>query len=589
MGRLKQRRIVQWAFAYAAGAFALYTGLQTIGEPWGVSDAALRWTQGVLLVGFLIAVTLAWYHGEKGRQRVSGPELLIIGGLLLVSGLLARQFPDGSVATVDPVEPRDERVGATEGTAMPVAPSIAVLPFENRGDENRDASLVAGLHDGVLSQLGKIPSLESRSRTSVLALPDSSLTTREIAQELDVTHIVEGFVQRDGDDVQIRVALIEAETDRGIWNQTLRRDLTVAGLLDIQEEIALQVASRVGAEVTPGVRQRLNVEAPENFQAYAHYLDGLMDLGFVEGVGERTLTGLQHAARGIDSFSKAIELEPNWAPPRFGAGRVHHFLASSGVDPAANYARSKELLESALAIDPLYGPAWGSLAFVLFRWERDFQGALEAYDRAAALGVESGWGRGLLYAYQGRWDDAVRAYVRAAEENPLSRTIQDQFGWVLFCAGRYEEAAAQSRVANEMRGWDVRETLVLSYAKAGRIDEALAEAARLDDPVSNPGWRAYAFAVLDSAETARRYLEAAVQLRSDENVVNGIASTLVILDGPEEALEYLAEVAADSPGSLGYVDCTEEVRGLRGNARYIALMDELGFPGRGEQLPTARR
>ncbi len=579
--RLKKRKLVQWALAYLAGAFALYTGLQAIGEPWGVTDGLLRTAQGVLALGFPVAVTLAWYHGEKGRQRVSGPELLIIAGLLLVSGLLGRLFVvepiptggiDGSDAVVD---------ASTSASAVPVVPSIAVLPFENRGDPSRDANLVAGLHDEVLSQLVKIRSLESRSRTSVLGYRESSLTTREIAGELGVTYIVEGAVQRVEDVVQVNVALIEAETDARIWDRTLRRDLTVAGLLEIQKEIALQVAAGLGAEVTPAVRQRLNVEAPENYEAYERYLEGLTFLGYVEGVGATPEPGEVVGQRAIDAFEEAIALEPEWAPPRFGAGRVHHFLASSGFEPVRNYERSKELLESAIAIDSLYGPAWGSLGFVLFRWDRDFAGSLEAYDRAMALGVDSGWGRGLLYATLGRWDDAVRSYRGAVDENPLSRTIQSQFGFILFCSGRYEEAAQQMEMVSEMLGGATSETLAMSYIKAGRTEDAMAQAARLAERGEGSAWGAYVFAALDSTATARRYLREALELEPDRGVVHAIAATLAVLDGREAALAYIEETGAAFPESLDYVDCAEEIRELRGDRRYIALMEQVGFPGRG--------
>lgn len=575
--RLKQRKLIQWALAYLAGAFALYTGLQAIGEPWGVTDTALRMAQGILGVGFPIALTLAWYHGEKGRQRVSGPELLIIAGLLLASGLLGRLLIGGPMTA----EVNDPPGQGAPGLPAPVAPSIAVLPFESRGGEGLDASLVAGLHDGVLSQLGKIPSLESRSRTSVMALADSSLTTRDIARELNVDYIVEGLVQREGDDVQVRVGLIDADTDARVWNETLRGDLTVAGLLEIQEEIALRVASGVGAEVSPAVRQRLNVEAPENYVAYEHYLEGLRHLGFVEGVGARPEPGPVHAQRGIDAFEAAIELEPNWAPPRFGAGRIHHFMASSGYDPEPNFARSKELLDSALEIDSVYGPAWGSLAYVRFRWERDFAGALEAYERAVALGVDSGWGRGLLFATLGRWDDAVNAYASAAEENPLSRSIQLQFGFALFCSGRYDEAVEQMELVREMRGSEAYEMLALSYVKAGRRAEALALAAMLTETGAGAWNNAYLFAALDSATTARRYLEQALQLEPEFGRVRMIAPAIAILDGRDAVLSYLEDTAIDFPESLDWVDCSEEIRQLRGDDRYIALMNELGFPGRG--------
>lgn len=87
IGRLKRRKVVQWALAYLAGAVALYSALDAFAEPWGIGDLQLRIAQVLLLVGFVLAITLAWYHGERGEQRVTGVELLILAGIMGLGAL----------------------------------------------------------------------------------------------------------------------------------------------------------------------------------------------------------------------------------------------------------------------------------------------------------------------------------------------------------------------------------------------------------------------------------------------------------------------------------------------------------------------
>jgi len=111
----------------------------------------------------------------------------------------------------------------------------------------------------------------------------------------------------------------------------------------------------------------------------------------------------------------------------------------------------------------------------------------------------------------------------AATENPLSRSLQTQYGFALFCAERFEEAVDQLEMVSEMRGWDTNPMLGLSYVKTGRTDEALALAARADEPGDEPAQMAYLFAVLDSTETARRYLEHALRVEPLFYAVSGIA------------------------------------------------------------------
>ena len=85
--RLKERKLVQWALAYLAGAFVVFQGVEVMAEPWNISPALQRAVHVLLLIGLCVTLVLAWYHGELGRQRVSGPELLVLAVLLAVGGV----------------------------------------------------------------------------------------------------------------------------------------------------------------------------------------------------------------------------------------------------------------------------------------------------------------------------------------------------------------------------------------------------------------------------------------------------------------------------------------------------------------------
>ena len=85
--RLKERKLVQWAIAYLAGAWVLFEATSTIGAYWNLPDVLFRILFVVLVIGFFLALVLAWFHGEKGQQRVSGPELLMVSALPIGAGV----------------------------------------------------------------------------------------------------------------------------------------------------------------------------------------------------------------------------------------------------------------------------------------------------------------------------------------------------------------------------------------------------------------------------------------------------------------------------------------------------------------------
>jgi TolB-like protein len=207
------------------------------------------------------------YFGLRGTHRVRGTGLALVA-LLLVLGAGAfwyyQRGGDESAA-----------LPATADSTFPAAVSrersIAVLPFENRSDDPKDAYFADGMHDDILMQLTKIGAMRVIARTSVEQFRDTKLSTRDIGDKLGVTTVLEGSVQRAGDRVRVTVQLIDAKTDAHLWAEAYDRELTAANIFAIQRDVATTIADALKATLTPGERIRVDSIPTRNLDAWEAY------------------------------------------------------------------------------------------------------------------------------------------------------------------------------------------------------------------------------------------------------------------------------------------------------------------------------
>jgi hypothetical protein len=186
-GRLKQRKLVQWAIAYVAAAFGLLQGIDIIASRFGWPDAIQRTLIIAFCTGFFVVLVLAWYHGERGAQRATGTELLIIVMLLACGGVFVWRFA-----------PASDRSGNKAG-AIPNDSSIAVLPFLDMSQTRDQGYFSDGISEELLNLLAKIPQLKVAARTSSFSFKDKGLDIPEIARQLGVANVLEGSVRKSGD------------------------------------------------------------------------------------------------------------------------------------------------------------------------------------------------------------------------------------------------------------------------------------------------------------------------------------------------------------------------------------------------------
>ena len=134
--RLKERKLVQWTVAYVAAAFALLQGIDIVAQRFGWPEQTMRLVIIALSVGLFVTLVLAWYHGERGAQRVTGTELLILALLLAIGGGFLWHFSGVAHEPVAKALPDEKAASPTPASAIPNK-SIAVLPFENLSAEKK--------------------------------------------------------------------------------------------------------------------------------------------------------------------------------------------------------------------------------------------------------------------------------------------------------------------------------------------------------------------------------------------------------------------------------------------------------------------
>lgn len=184
--RAKERALFQWAAAYLAGAWAVLEVVDFAGERLLWPSLIPRAMALLAFFGFFVTLVVTWYHGEKGRQRVRGPEVLLITLLLVIAGAAL-----STLSTEGPPASTPRSGFGPSAAAMDNRPGVAALPWVNRSGREEDAYFTDGIHDEILTRLGKIRDLRVISRRSVMHFRDSPLTTGEIADELGVRYILE--------------------------------------------------------------------------------------------------------------------------------------------------------------------------------------------------------------------------------------------------------------------------------------------------------------------------------------------------------------------------------------------------------------
>ena len=568
---------MQWALAYVAAAFALLQGIDIVAQRFGWPEQTMRFVIIALSIGFFVALVLAWFHGERGAQRVTGPELLILALLLGIGGAFLWRFAGvarNTAATSD--------VPASD-TSLPIpAKSIAVLPFDSLSRDPDNAFFAEGVQDEILTRLAKVADLKVIARTSTRKFKNAPENLPEIAKQLGVMNILEGSVQKANDQVRVNVQLINAVTNAHLWAEIYDRKLT--DIFAVESEIAKTIADQLQAKLTGSEKDAMSKKPTANPEAYDLYLKGRFFWN------KRTSLDLPKA---VEYYNQAVAKDPNYALAYSGLADAYVLYPDYGVGaPEEFYPKAKEMALKALSLEPSLGAPHAALGIILTNLDRDFVGAIVEFDRATALdpnyATAHQWKTTALGAL-GQFDQAIASSQRAIALDPLSLIVNADLAFNYLNARRFDEAIAQIRKTLEIdpNFHVVRGYLGLGLQFKGKLAEALVEyrtaAAATDEPYSL-ALLAQACARSGLRDEAQRILTD-LEGRSRTKFISGwcIAVIRLSLGDKDGAIAALQKAIDQHAPEILTLKSDALLDDLHGDPRFEALVQRLLHPN-----PTAQ-
>jgi adenylate cyclase len=491
--RLRSRKIVEWVIGYLAGGFGLLQLADVLEGAFSWPVTVLRVLTVVVAFGFFAVLILAWYHGEKGHQRIQGTELglltVVLLGTIATSWFVAASTPAEDLAEDAPPSTAPATETGSSGQLALFDPataqqSVAVLPFVNMTPDEENDYITDGITEDIISEIGRIEGLRVISRTSTQRYRDTEKSIPEIGAELGVGTILEGSVRVQGDQVRIVAQLIDVATDSHIWTETYDRSLS--DMFAVQTEVAQEIATALNAELSPTMLA--SDEPPEiNPEAWRQYIRG------------RTLSrsaSPQERLAAEVHLDSALAMVPDFAPALAALAdlRTPVSLDMQTEDVGAPAEKSVQAAERAVALNPGLADAQSSLAMMRALRSRDLTGAEEAARRAIETNPNSVPAR-LRYAHilfaSGRREEAMGQAAAAAALDPLSAEVHTEVAEFALSAGQPELAERHLTRAMELDSSAADPHVVMAsiHRWEGRTEEAIAElqkAAEMDpgDPVA---------------------------------------------------------------------------------------------------------
>ena len=425
---VQRRKVYRVAAAYIiAAGFIIQIG-SAVFPAWELPNWAFRLVVVLLLVGFPIALILAWAYDvtPQGIRATPAPGMpvarrrrnliMLIGiGVIISAGAGFFLLPRASARKLDK--------------------SIAVLPFQSLSNEKENAYFADGMQDDILTNLSKIGDLKVISRMSVMSYRgDAVRNAREIGKALGVATLLEGSVRRVGNRVRVNVQLINANNDEHIWAEDYDRDLT--DVFAIQTDLAQKIATSLQAKLSPNEKQRLDRPPTQNSDAYllflqAHDYASRMDLFH------------KSSAKAVPLFEQAIKLDPTFALAFAGLSMAENWLYHSSDPVPARREKARLHADEALRLQPDLPEGHLALGFSYYYGDRDYDRALTEFEiarRGLPNDAQAYLAIGAIQRRQGKWAESTANLEKAAALDPKNESILMNLAYSYMALRNFEAA-----------------------------------------------------------------------------------------------------------------------------------------------------
>ncbi len=531
---LKRRRVVRVVVLYAIAGWFVIEVASTVLPNLNLPDWAATLVTVLVVLGFFIAVVLAWAFdiGPGGVHRDPGP-----------AQNLAAAVPGTVTKSVIVKEPRTAREFPAE---LDGRKSIAVLPFVNMSGDIENEYFSDGISEEILNLLVKLPELRVASRTSSFIFKGKEISIPNVAKELRVDSVLEGSIRRAGDRVRITAQLIDAASDSHLWSETYDREMK--DVFAIQDDIAQSITDALQITLSPKERRAIQNVATSDARAYDFYLRGRSYMYTM------TLRDYEHA---IGMFNEAIALDAKYALAYAGIADAYSHMFRYADASQENAEKALRASEKAIELDPDSAEARASRGLAMFISEQYLE-AEQEFVKAIELNpnlFEAYYYFGLASSSQGKFERAADMYLKAMEVSPTD------YQPAVFLGQAY---ASLNRKHDEMKARLFSIDLIDRHLKMNPHDtRALCMAA---NQLCNVG----------EMEKGMKMAEEAMARGEDEPLVLYNIACLFSMGGDaDRALELLESAVERGWGDRAWLEIDSDLDSLRETPRFKALVNRI--------------
>ena len=526
---LKRRKVYTVAIAYLVGGWALAQGISQLAPVFDIPIWVVRLVVLLIVFGFPLALVLSWFFDFTRYGIVRTPDV------------------KDKIDIVPPAGTSNER-------------SIAVLPFTDLSPGEARDYFGEGIAEEIQTALAKIEGLRVAARRSSFWFKDKKADLREIANKLNVEHVLEGSVRRDGNRVRISAELTE----------TFEREMQ--GIFALQDEItrAIVDALKLKLDISAPIASRL-VRSPDAYDVYLHGL-------FYSD--KATETDLR---KSLDYFERALEKDPQFGRAWTGIAKSWLWLADAYLPPREAYSKVREAALNALKIDKDDAEAHVYLGETYRILDWDMDSAAREFCRAVALdpnSTPSNYFSAAFYAAIGERDKALQYLKRTATIDPASLWVNNAACELYRYFGLYDEALAAGERALQLDPAFIfgEPLLAALYREMGRFDEAIALYQKAEIISVRPAFgHAITYAKMNRANEAREVLAKAIASRGSYTPGDAIAHLHVALGEYDDAIRELERACNERSSSLHFVGIAPEFEPLRSDKRFLSILKKIGL------------
>jgi TolB-like protein/Tfp pilus assembly protein PilF len=571
---LVRRNVIRGAALYLAATWLILQVADIVLDAFEAPSAIMRLLIVAFTAGFPVFLLLSWFYEFRGARLVKdtgvsaetsrpwtarATNVTIAVLVILSAGIYF--FSQAQVAR-EPASPDTLQQGVA-GSEV----AIAILPFTSISPDPADKYLADGVTDELLNVLSSAPNLRVIARASTFALEGAEKDVRELGEQLGVEYILRGSVRRDGDRVRISVQLVETRTGDMLWSAPFDREL--AGIFEIQEEIAERVSGTLQLSLFSDPTTIIRRTTPEGYTAYLRAL-------YIY----RT-SGRDGYAEAVAELEKVLALDDQYAPAWSLLSSIRHNQAINGeIDYVEGNELARESIERALAIDSNYAYAISSRGWLAMAYERDFRLAAQQFRRALELAPNDPAilnSLAVLARTLGQIDRAIELTSQVLEQNPLAAGAFNNLSDQLYQARRYAEAIESARRALELAPGSPTATVNLAVTEilVEKPETALETIAVLEIPFYVLFIEALAHFDLGDRATSDAALAALTEGYDGQRAAY-IAALHAYRGEIEEAFGFLQRAIDERQRTLAMR--TEPLyENLRGDPRWQRVLEQLGL------------